>query len=678
MKQSQAEPQLKEARQILTFLEALLQASVDGIVITDPFQNIIRVNDAFCSLFSCRQQDIFDTSMYIWIEKFDNDAPLKWIELKKHVLLEGSCRDFEFQVTTREGVRYLSVNASIMETSGDEEKGTIISIWRDVTTRRQAENALHKAHDKLEKRIVERTSELTQEIEERKLVEEKMQESEEKYRTVMESNPDPVVVYDMAGNVLYFNPAFQKVFGWTLEERVGNNMDIFVPSEEWPSTQLLIGKAKAGESFSGVESRRFTKTGNIVDVSLSGANYLDSTGEPIGTVVSLRNITIHKRLEAQLRHNRKMEAMGTLAGGIAHDFNNSLHVISGFTQLLLLTKQEENPEFEYVKEIEKAVQRSSELTQQLLTFGRKVESKLRPVNLNFEIKQVKNLLGRIIPKMIRIDVGLQKNLKIINADPGQIEQVLMNISINAKHAMPEGGQLSFKTEIVSLDQDYCEIHLGATPGEYVLLTITDTGHGMDNETLKHIFDPFFTTKEAGEGTGLGLAMVYGIVKNHGGYIMCYTQQDQGTVFRIYFPVLETTDLAQEEIVNEDETPGGVETVLLVDDEASAVLIGKSMLERFGYRTLTAENGETAVEIYQSRHQEIGLVILDMGMPGMGGHQCFLSLRHIDPKVKVIVSSGYPLTGKMKETLDAGASAFIGKPYQLKDLLRIVRDVLDRG
>jgi CheY-like chemotaxis protein len=290
--------------------------------------------------------------------------------------------------------------------------------------------------------------------------------------------------------------------------------------------------------------------------------------------------------------------------------------------------------------------------------------------------------------MIRIEDDLQKNLKIINADPGQIEQVLMNISINAKHAMPEGGRLAFKTEMVVLDQAYCDIHLGATPGEYVLLTISDTGHGMDEETLKHIFDPFFTTKETGEGTGLGLAMVYGIVKNHGGYIMCYTEKQQGTVFRIYFPVLETESITTAASEKEEEIPVGTETILLVDDEAPARLMGKNMLERFGYTTVTAQNGEEALQVYASMGKEIDLVILDMGMPGMGGGQCLRALRGMNPKAKVILSSGHPLTGQMRDTLNEDADPatgedpaideipFIGKPYQLDKILKSVRAVLD--
>ena len=371
-----------------------------------------------------------------------------------------------------------------------------------------------------------------------------------------------------------------------------------------------------------------------------------------------------------------MEAVGTLAGGIAHDFNNLLQAISGYTQILSMGKSRSDSDYNLLKAIDKTVYRAADLVNQLLIFGRKVESKLSPVDLNQEVKQVSKLLERTIPKMISIECHLSEGLDFINAEPVQLEQTIMNLGINARDAMPDGGKLIFEVENVTLDEKYCRVHPGSSLGEYVLLSVSDTGHGMDKDTLERIFEPFYTTKETGKGTGLGLAMVYGIVKSHGGYITCESEPSQGTTFRLYFPVLKTE---VEGIVEgpEDEKiiPGGGETILLIDDEEYILKIGKNILENFGYTTITAESGERAIEIFGREY--IDLVILDVGMPGMGGHKCLRQLLNIDPKAKVIISSGYAANGKVRETLESGAIGFIGKPYRLKDMLNKIKDALDK-
>jgi len=371
-----------------------------------------------------------------------------------------------------------------------------------------------------------------------------------------------------------------------------------------------------------------------------------------------------------------MEAIGTLAGGIAHDFNNILQAIFGYTQILLMGKEADNPDYEKLEAIEKSAQRASDLTKQLLIFSRKVESKLRPMDLNKETEQVSKILERTIPKMVNIELHLAENLNIINGDPAQIEQILMNLGVNARDAMPNGGRLIFETENIILDEHYCKIHLGSKPGHYVKLSISDTGHGMDKETLKHIFDPFYTTKEIGKGTGLGLAMVYGIVKSHNGYIMCYSEPDEGTIFKIYFPVIEKETERVESKEKKVHIKGGNETILLVDDEEAIRELGKDILTRFGYTVLMASDGETALEIYRENKKEISLVILDIIMPGMGGRKCLEELLKINPELRIIIASGYSMNGPSKEVLKAGAKGFISKPYNINQILKSVRETLD--
>jgi len=319
---------------------------------------------------------------------------------------------------------------------------------------------------------------LSNRIAERDRAAEALRESEDRYRTVLETNPDPVVVYDKEGKITYFNPAFVRVFGWTLEERLGKKLDLFVPEANWPETKMMINKTLAGESFSGIESRRSTKEGNIISVSISAAGYRDRNGKPKGSVVNLRNITEQKKLEAQLRHAQKMEAVGILAGGIAHDFNNLLQAISGFTQVLMEEKDNSDPDYKRLQIIDQSAQEAGDLINQLLIFSRKVESKLRPVALNRKVEQVSKLLERTIPKMIDMEFHLEKDLKIISADPTQIEQILMNLGVNASDAMPDGGKLIFEMENLILDAQYCQRHPGAGPGEYVLLSVSDTGCGF--------------------------------------------------------------------------------------------------------------------------------------------------------------------------------------------------------
>jgi len=505
--------------------------------------------------------------------------------------------------------------------------------------------------------------------------------SEEKYRTALEANPDPVVVYDIEGKVVYFNPALTRVFGWSLGERLGKKMDLFVPEENWPETKMMIDRVLAGESFSGVESRRYTREGKIIPVSISGAVLRDMDGNPVGSVINLRDISEQKNLESQLQQAQKMEAVGTLAGGIAHDFNNLLQAIQGYTELLLMRKDEGEPGFRELREVIRASKRGAELTQQLLTFSRKVESKRKPLDLNQEVGELRQLLERTLPKMIEVEFNLDPDLRMINADSAQLKQVLINLAVNAKDAMPEGGKLVIDTQNISLDQEFCKRYAEVKPGDYVLLSMVDTGHGMEKETLEHIFDPFYTTKEVGKGTGLGLAIVYGIVKNHEGYVMCYSRPGSGTSFRIYLPSSEAATKHGELVESqESKSPamGGDETILLVDDEEFIRELGVDVLGQAGYTVLTASNGEQALEAYRREQAQIDLIILDLIMPGMGGSKCLEELLKIGSQTRVLIASGYSPDASTKGALETGAAGFINKPYDTKQLLELVRKILDKS
>lgn len=385
-------------------------------------------------------------------------------------------------------------------------------------------------------------------------------------------------------------------------------------------------------------------------------------------------------LESQRRiaQAEKLSAIGTLAGGVAHDFNNLLQAINGYTQLLLLDKDKKDTEYQDLLAIQKAGLRASGLVRQLLLFSRESEMESVVVDLNLEIEQACRILERTIPKMIEIEVHRGKRLRPIMADPIQIEQILLNLGKNASDAMPEGGKLVFETDNVNLDEEQVQTRPGIKPGMYVLLTVSDTGLGMDKESVDKIFEPFYTTKEIGKGTGLGLASVYGIVKSHGGHVTCYSEIDHGTTFRIYLPAVKNTFIGKKQGAEAAPLQGGSETILLVDDEKAIRNLAHKILEKFGYRVLTASSGEEALNIYLNHSNGIDLVIMDIGMPGMGGHKCLQKLLQMDPGAKVIVASGYSFNSQAKKSIDAGAVGYVGKPYQVKDLLQKARSVLDAG
>ena len=436
-----------------------------------------------------------------------------------------------------------------------------------------------------------------------------------------------------------------------------------------------------GRSFS-MEVEIITDKGNRRWVELRGFSKQDKQEEQSikGTIqdISERKKTEEEKqkLQNQLLQAQKMESIGILAGGISHDFNNLLQVISGYTDILLMDKTEKDSEYQTIKIIQEAGFRATDLVRQLLLFSRKAESKMRPIELQQEVEKARRILERTIPKMIHIQVHTGDRPWTVNADPIQVEQMLLNLGSNAADAMPEGGQLVIEIENTVLDEEYARHHLGAKPGNYVLLSVSDTGKGIDNEILEHIFDPFFTTKEFGKGTGLGLASVYGIVKNHGGYIMCYSEVGQGTTFKIYFPAIKTSEVGNSEIIEAKPIPRGTETILLVDDEEAIRGFAKQALMKFGYRVLTASTGEEALEVYSSNSNAIDLIVMDVGMPGMGGHKCLRELVGINPQIKVVIASGYSIHDQVKKSMEAGAKAYVGKPYQMADLLNTVRAVLD--
>ncbi|RJR32515.1 MAG: response regulator [Desulfobacteraceae bacterium] len=508
--------------------------------------------------------------------------------------------------------------------------------------------------------------------------EEKLRQSENMLRSLLDAYPSDALLIDPEGNILAANRQVANHLGKGPREVEGMNTAILAP-EEVQATRRVKGL----EAIHTRAPVRFEESvnGRIMDTIINPV--IDAQNRVTCMAVFSQDVTEIKlaekerqRLEQNLSHSQRLEAIGTLAGGVAHDFNNLLQAIMGYTEMLIMERTSGDPDYAKLRKVETAAQRARDLTQQLLTFGRKTESRPRPLDLNREVRQVENLLRRTIPKMIDIELMLKKGLWVVEADPAQVEQILMNLAINARDAMPEQGKLTIGTDNVTLDESFCRMFPDCAAGNYVLLRVTDTGRGMDTETLEHIFEPFFTTKEIGKGTGLGLATVYGIVRKHKGIVLCESQPGRGATFLVYLPATNSWAGNSEIAAENAPPPRGSERILIVDDEKTILDVIEMVLEKHGYKVVKAANGESALELYEKSREAISLVLLDLIMPGMGGKRCLQELLRRDPQLKVVVASGYAGDDPPETLLEIGAKEFVKKPYDLRNLLGVIRDVLD--
>jgi len=510
----------------------------------------------------------------------------------------------------------------------------------------------------------------------RRAAQKTIQESEERYRAVFDSVGVGVDLVDPDGKFLQVNQALCEMLGYSDEELKNLTVMEVTHPDDLEISRSKLQAVIAGEMNSyRIEKRYIRKDGSVVWADLSVSAIRDTAGEHFATVGVMADITDRKKLEAQLLQAQKMEALGTLAGGIAHDFNNILQVVCGYSEILLAHKKQDDPERESLEKMRTAGERGAELVKNLMTFSRKVEPKPRPLDINHEIVEFQRLLSRTIPKTISIDLRLGGDVTPIMADPSQIGQILMNLGVNSRDAMPDGGTLVISTTRAVLDRQYCAAHPETQPGLYVLLSVSDTGTGMDKATVDRIFDPFFTTKEKGKGTGLGLSIVYGIVKQHQGHITCYSEPGIGTTFRIYFPLADS-ESRDESWKEEVPIQGGTETILLVDDEEIVRDIALKMLTEFGYTVITACDGKDALARYEESKERISLIILDLIMPEMDGKACLKEILRLAPEAKVLIASGYSDAETLTNIKTLGAKEFVEKPFNTRSLLQTVREVLD--
>ncbi|MCC6858514.1 MAG: PAS domain-containing protein [Bryobacterales bacterium] len=519
----------------------------------------------------------------------------------------------------------------------------VIGIGVDITARKQAEDSLHR--------------------------------SEQFIRMIIDVAPARIAYADRSLNYRFVNQRHADWLGAPKEEIVGRPVARFISPASFQSVQPFLEQALAGREVR-LDDFVMLHRGERRRLRLNYLPHFAEDRQVMGVLVVVEDITEQRQLEERLRQSQKMEAVGTLAGGVAHDFNNLLTVISGYSELLRESLGAESRLLPEVEEIQKAADRAASLTSQLLAYSRKQMLRPRPISLNAVVSGIEPMLRRLIGEHIALHLVLDPAARMVKADPGQVEQVILNLAVNARDAMPEGGRLTIETREVDLQQaEAGQLPLPAS-GRYVLLAVSDTGHGMDKETLAHLFEPFFTTKQMGRGTGLGLSTVYGIVRQSGGYIWAHSEPGMGATFRIYLPVLCEAPAETQPQPRPAGAAAGTETILLVEDEASLRRMVAEALGRCGYTVLQAGGGEEALSVARAHKGPLHLLVSDVVMPGMNGRDMARKLRRARPGLKCLFVSGYAQAGLQRPRPARSGTDFLQKPFTAEALARKVRQMLD--
>jgi len=515
---------------------------------------------------------------------------------------------------------------------------------------------------------------IVRDITERRKAEEALQESEERLRTIFDNSPVGISVASPEGKLVRTNPAYQKMLGYTEDELHRNFADITHRDDVGENMRLFKEMVDGKRNQYLLEKRYIRKDGSILWAHMTVTAIRDLNGTFKYNFAMIEDMTERKKLEDQLRHAQKMEAIGQLAGGVAHDFNNMLTAVMGYGHLLKLKLKDNAQLLHIVEQVLTITERGGALTKDLLAFSRKQAVRLKPVRLNDLISRIGKLMPKFIGEDIELRIKLTDKPLIVRADSSQIEHVLINLATNARDAMPEGGTLSMETELVNLDHEHIKPAEYEAPGEYALISVSDTGTGMDRETLRKIYDPFFTTKEVGKGTGLGLAMTYGIIKQHNGYINASSEPGLGTTFTIHLPLIKD-DVEERKPEGAPAPVKGSETVLLAEDEAEVRSAIKNNLQEFGYTVIEAVDGADAVDKFTTHHAKIQLLIFDVVMPKKNGREAYEEIKEMCPDIKIIFLSGYPRDVIQAKGLPEEGLDFLVKPVLPRDLLHKIREVM---
>jgi PAS domain S-box-containing protein len=640
-----AEEELRENEERL---QGLMDASPIGISWSDMEGNIKYVNRKFSELFGYTVEDIPTVTEWRRLAYPDpayrQTVPLLYVMLREAQKQEKEVLPIELTIACKDGsIRYV-------EQMGAFVTNRMMVMYKDITERKRAEEALR--------------------------------ESEDRYRDLVEHSQDLICTHDLKGKILSMNQAAAKLMGYEKELLLRMNIqDILAPEVRDRFKEYLNEIEKQGETKG--EMLIQTKTGEKRVVEYSNTLRTEGISTPIvrsmaHDITERRQAEKDKRaLEEQLRQSQKMEAVGQLAGGVAHDFNNLLTVIQGYCDLILKDLDEKNRFFQDMQEIKKASEHATSLTRQLLAFSRKQILQPKILDLNDLVLNMDKMLRRLIGEDIELVTLLSKDLGRVKADPGQIEQVIFNLAVNARDAMPKGGKLTIETADAELDEHYARSRIGVKPGRYVRISVSDNGIGMPSGVKDRIFEPFFTTKEKGKGTGLGLSTVYGIVKQSGGNVWVYSEPNQGTTFKIYLPMIEEAADFLSQTFIPTKPFLGTETILLVEDEEAVRKLASTILQSNGYKVLEAGNGEEALRIAQEQNgNPIHLILTDVVMPGMSGSQLAERLVSQWPEMKVLYMSGYTDNAIVHHGILDQGKPYIQKPFNPSALAEKVRDILD--
>ena len=621
---------------------ALVEHSSDAVALLDETGAITYVSQAATRLLGYGVPELTGTNALGFLHPDD----LALTERLCRQLLDqpGTPIRTELRARHKDGSYHL-VEAVAVNRLDDPAVGAVVANWRDITERLRAEQALRN--------------------------------SEQSYRSLVDGVRDVIFALSPGGEVTSLNPAFEEMTGFPPAEWVGRPFEAFVHPDDVPLALDLFGRVLQGEPRPTIQFRILTRAGTYRVAEFSATAQLRD-GRLTGILGIGRDVTERLGLEQQLRQAQKMEAVGRLAGGIAHDFNNILTAITGHADLLLEDLGHHDPRRADVDEIRRSAERAAGLTRQLLAFSRQQVLQPKVVDLNALVLDMDKLLRRLIGEDVELATVLDPTLGRVTADPGQLEQVIVNLAVNARDAMPQGGKLTLETRNIDLDSSYTLEHSLVKPGPYVQLTVSDSGIGMDEETQAHAFEPFFTTKPRGQGTGLGLAMVYGTVKQSGGFIWVYSEPGHGATFKIYLPRVDAPVESATPPAPVERPPRGSETVLLAEDEPAVRAIAQQVLERQGYTVLAAPSGADALALAAQHGATIDLLLTDVVMPGMSGRDLADRLTAQRPGIRVLYISGYTDNAIVRHGMLEPGLAYLQKPFRPDALVRKVRDVLDEG
>jgi PAS domain S-box-containing protein len=626
----------------------ILDTMEEGYFEDDLKGTLTFINDAGCRLMGYDRDELIGMTY----RNYSSPETARHMYEVYHRIFESGNPEFmmDYEIIRKDGsVRTHQANAALLRDHAGEPKGFRILV-RDVTERKKAEDALRL--------------------------------SEERYRTILDTMEEGYYEVDLKGSFTFVNDAGCRLLGYERDELVGMNYrNYHSPETARHMYEVYHPMFETGKTEFLMDYEVIRKDGSVRTHQANSTILRDHAGRPKGFRVLARDITERKRaedekakLEAQLLQAQKMESVGRLAGGVAHDFNNMLSVILGYTELIKLRLEPDNPLLHDLMEIERAAGRSKDITAQLLAFSRKQIISPRPMNLNDLISSTQKTLARLIGEDIDLRFYPGEGLWSIRFDLSQMEQILVNLAVNARDAMPHGGKLTVETANILMNEDYCRVHLGSTPGPYVLLAVSDNGSGMDKETLQNVFEPFFTTKEIGKGTGLGLATVYGIVQQNNGFINVYSEQGQGTTFKIYLPRSMDGVEVSEEILEQPVALGSGK-ILLVEDDDLMRKMTTDMLKTIGYSVLAVGSPLEALSICEEKDARFDLVITDVVMPGMSGRELRDKLGIIRPDIKVLFMSGYTSNVIVHHGVLEEGVHFIQKPFSLNDFARKIQEAM---